>query len=86
MFQVYVPNVLCVLDICYKSRLDVAYTRMLQSVCFKCFIRMLQVFYLDVAYICNVSICVFLVFQKYVTSASTVSDVCCKGFIWILQK
>jgi hypothetical protein len=65
-------------------------------VCFKCFISMLQVFYLyvakvdlDVACICNdfqVFSGVLQVFQMYVASVSIVSDVSCKCFIWMLQK
>jgi hypothetical protein len=53
------------------------------------FIRMLQVFYLDV---CNGYTRVFMffssalqVFQMYVANVLVVSDVCCKYFIWMLQ-
>jgi hypothetical protein len=67
------------------------------SVCFKClrcFIRMLQLFYLnvakvdlDVAYVVNGYTCVSSVLQVFQTirhmfaSVSVVSDVCCKCFI-----
>jgi hypothetical protein len=46
------------------------------SVCLKCFIyfkRMLQVFYLDVAYVSTHT----HMLQAYVVNVSSVSDVCC---------
>jgi hypothetical protein len=62
--------------------------------CFRCFIRMLQVFHLDVAKI-DLDVCVYngfqvfsgvlLVFPTYVASVSAISGVCCKCFIWMLQ-
>ena len=45
------------------------------SVCFKCFIRMLQVFHLDVAYVCND-------FQVFFGCFASVSNICCKCFIY----
>jgi hypothetical protein len=60
------------------------YTHILQSVCSKCFIRfrcMLQVFYLDIAYVVAAlhicCMCMFQIFQMYV--AASVS--CCKCFM-----
>jgi hypothetical protein len=60
------------------------------------FIGMLQVFYpnvtkvdLDVACVCNgfqVFSDILQVFQMYVASVSTVSNVCCKCFIWMLSR
>jgi hypothetical protein len=44
MFQVFYLYVA-------KVDLGVAYTCLLQRACFKCFVYMLQVFYLDVAYV-----------------------------------
>jgi hypothetical protein len=41
--------------------------------CFMCFIRTLQVFHLDVAYVCND-------FQVFPRCFASVSDVCCKCF------
>jgi hypothetical protein len=63
-----------------KVNLDVCIYMHVASVCLKCFrciIRMLQVFYLDVAYICND----FQVFSRCfdVASVLAVSDICCKG-------
>jgi len=49
------------------------------SVCFKCFIRLLQVFYLDVAYVCNG----FLVFSGVFASVSLSSFVCYNNYIWM---
>jgi hypothetical protein len=59
------------------------------SVCFKCFIRMLQVFYLyvvkvhlDIACVCDgfqVFSGVLQLFQTYVGSISIVSDICYKS-------
>jgi hypothetical protein len=64
MFQVYVPSFSSLSDVCCKYfhldvakvDLDVAYTCMLQmyfSSGFRCFKHLLEVFYLDVAYVCN---------------------------------
>jgi hypothetical protein len=86
MFQVFSLDVA-------KVYLDVAYTCMLQAYIFTCFIHMLKVFYLDVAYILQwLHTCfqVFLgvckcVFQTYVISVSAVSDICYKCFIWMLH-
>ena len=59
--------------------------------CFRCFIRMFKLFCLyvikvdlDVAFVCNgfhVFSGVLQLFQKYVASVLTVSDVYCKCFI-----
>ena len=46
------------------------------------FIRMLQVFYLDVA---KVDLDVTCMLKAYVSSVSGVSYVCCKCFIWMLH-
>jgi hypothetical protein len=64
-------------DVCCKSRYRCCIYMHVASVCFKCFIRMLQVFYLDVAYVLQWLHSVFLMFQTYVASVLTVSDVCC---------
>jgi hypothetical protein len=71
-FEVYVPNV-SISDICCKCfhldvakvDLDVAYTCMLQVyVCFRCFICLLRVFYLDVVYILQWFSSIFRGFRK----------------------
>jgi hypothetical protein len=41
--------------------------------CFRCFIRILQVLYLDVAYVCNG-------FQVFSRCFACVSNICCKCF------
>jgi hypothetical protein len=87
VFQMDAAKVDCdvayVLHICCND-----YTRMLQasvSNVSSVFRRMLQVFYLDVAY-CN-DFQVFLgVLQVFQMCVASVSDVCCKCFIWMLQK
>jgi hypothetical protein len=57
------------------------------SICFKRFIRMLQVFHLDVAkvdldvaYVFAMDFKCFQVFQTYVASVSAISNECCKCF------
>jgi hypothetical protein len=56
------------------------YTHMFASVCFNCFKRMLQVFYLDVTYVVvAIHICckrMFHMFQRYVAASAS----CCKWF------
>jgi hypothetical protein len=59
--------------------------------CFRCFIGMLQVFHKDVAnkgisgcYTCCIGLYTY-VSSVYVPNVSSVSDVCCKYFIWMLQ-
>jgi hypothetical protein len=54
---------------------------------------MLQVLYIDVAkvdrdvaHVASVSSGYIRMFQMYVTNVLFVSDVCCKYFIWMLQK
>jgi hypothetical protein len=54
--------------------------------CFMCFIRMLQVFYLDVAKVDVNVACVCYGFQVFLDVFASVSDICCKCFIWMLQK
>jgi hypothetical protein len=78
MFQRYVASVVYR---CCKSGSECCtcsnvYTYVL-SVYSKCSRRMLQVFYLDVAYTCML--------LAYVSSVSGVSYVCCKCFIWMLH-
>jgi hypothetical protein len=84
MLQAYISSVSGISDVCFrhvssvssgvtKVDLDVAYTCMLQAYVFKYFIRMLQVFYLDVAYVCNG-------FQAFFRCSASVSDVCYKCF------
>jgi hypothetical protein len=78
-FQVYVPNVLSVSDVCCKrfiwmlqSRSEYCIYMHVANVCFKCFrcfICMLQVFYLHVAYV-----------LQWLTCFSNVSDICYKCF------
>jgi hypothetical protein len=52
-------------------------------------LSMLQVFYINVAKVdrdvAHVAMCYTCMFQVYVPNASSVSDVCCKCFIWMLQ-
>ena len=80
----YVLNVLAVSNVCCKCFISMLH--MVASVCFKCFNclkRMLQVFYLDVAYvavamhICCNRMCskYFTYFRRMLRSAS-----CCKCF------
>jgi hypothetical protein len=52
------------------------------SVCFKCFICMLQVFHLDVAYVLQWLHTRFHVFQTYVASVLAVFEIYCKCFIY----
>ena len=59
------------------------------SVCFKCFICMLQVFYLDIAYVA-VAIdvcckCMFQMFHLFQTFVASVSSGCCICFRHMLQ-
>ena len=46
-----------------------------------CFIQMLYVFYLDVAYVYGYA----YKLQVYISNVSSVLDVCCKCFIWMLH-
>ena len=74
MLQAFVPNVS-----------SVFFRRMLQvclSGCCICFTHMLQVFYLNVAYVCNgfhEFSSVLQVFQTHDASVSDVSYVCCNS-------
>jgi hypothetical protein len=89
MFQLFQTYVGSVSSRCCKSRFGCCIYMYVANVCFKCFscfIRTLQMFHLNVVYVCNGYTRVFLTFHKYVASVSTVSDVCCKCFIWMLQK
>jgi hypothetical protein len=89
MFQVFQTYVLTVSSGCCRSESECCITCMLQVYIFNCFIyfiRMLQVFYMDVAYTCKGILSVLHVFQVDVLCVSAVSDVCCKCFIWMLQK
>jgi hypothetical protein len=57
--------------------------------CFRCFILYVAKVDLDVAWVCNgfqVFSGILQVFQTFVACVSTVLDVCCKYFIWMLQK
>jgi hypothetical protein len=60
-----------------------------QYKCFKYFRCMLQVFHKDVAKVDknvgHVAMGYTRMFRVYVLNVSSVSDVCCKCFIWILQ-
>jgi hypothetical protein len=90
-FQTYVTYVS---SRCCKSRSGVAYVAMaiLASVCFKCFScfkRILQLFYLDIAYVA-VAIyvccrCMFQMFHLFRTYIASVSSGCCIGFRHMLQ-
>jgi hypothetical protein len=79
---IYIRHMLQVFSsICCKSSPDVAYTCMLQayfSCGFRCFIRLLQVFHQNVAYM-------FAVVFKYFSSVfASVSDACFKCFTCLL--
>ena len=50
------------------------------------FFCMLQVLHLDVLKVDRDVAHVAMLFQLYVLNVSSVLDVCCKGFIWMLQK
>jgi hypothetical protein len=87
IFQVYVLNILSVLDVCCKC-----FIWMLQNLnqnvayickCFKCFIHMLQVFLSSCLHIFVMTTHMFSSFFWYFAS---VSDICYKCFIWMLQK
>jgi hypothetical protein len=55
--------------------------------CFKCLRGILQVFYIDLAKVVrDVAHVAMVFFQAYVTNVLSVSDVCCKCFILMLQK
>jgi hypothetical protein len=77
MFHLFQTYVATVLSGCCKSRFRCCIYKHVASVyfkCFMCFIRMLQVFCLNVAYVCNGYICVFKFFLVF-----------CKCFRRILQ-
>jgi hypothetical protein len=80
MFQVFYLDIAYV---CYGS------IRMFQA-CFRYFKLMLQVFHLDVAKVdLNVAYVVMAIhgrFKRIFSSVSSVSDVCCKCFIFMFQK
>jgi hypothetical protein len=56
---------------------------------FRCFRGMLQVFHKDVTKVdedvAHVAMGYTRMLQMYVLNVSSVSDVCCKFFIWMLQ-
>ena len=57
--------------------------------CFRCFRGMLHVFHKDVKVdrdIAHVAMDYTRMFQVYVLNVSSVSVICCKCFIWMLQK
>jgi hypothetical protein len=63
-----------------KNRFGCCIYMHVANVCFRCFIRMLQVFRLDVAYACNdfqVFFRCFTSISTYVRSVLAVSDICC---------
>jgi hypothetical protein len=92
MFQVFqadvakvdrdVAYVVIVVHVCCKSlfpMFHLFFRRMLQvclSGCYICFTYMLQMFYLDVAYVCNG-------FQVFFMCFASVSDACFKCFIYL---
>jgi hypothetical protein len=90
-FQMYVAYVS---SGCCKSRSGVAYVAWLYVYvaivcfkCFNCFKCMLQVLYLDVAYVivaihigCKCMFKIFQLFQKYVTSVSSGCCICCSSY------
>jgi hypothetical protein len=57
---------------------------------FRCFKGTLQVFHVDVVKVdrdvAHGAMAIHVCFEVYVPNVSSVSDVCCKCFIWILQK
>jgi hypothetical protein len=79
-----VAYVAMVVHVCCKSLSPMFHLfskRMLQvclSGCCICFTHMLQVYYLDVAYVCNVFQVFFQVFQMHVSSVSSDFFVRCK--------
>jgi hypothetical protein len=70
MFNLFQTNIVSVLFGCYKSRSGCCIYMHVLSVC-------LQVFHLDVAYVCNG-------FQMFFRCFSSVSDVCFECFICLL--
>ena len=84
LFQTYVTSVLSGYCICCTG-----YTRTLQVYvfkCFSCFKCMLQVFYLDVAYValaihvcCKCMFQMFQLFQTYVASVLSGCCICCSA-------
>jgi hypothetical protein len=86
MFHLFLVYVTSVLSGYCKSRSGGCIYMHVASLCFKCFIRMLQVFHLGVAYICNWYTRVFKFFSSVFASVLAISDVCCKCFIWMFQK
>jgi hypothetical protein len=64
-------------DIALKAHATSAYFK-----CFRCFISMLQVFHVDVAYVAmGIHVC----WKCIVPNVSSVSDACCKCFIRMLH-
>jgi hypothetical protein len=80
MLQAYVSSVLDIFfnvsSRCCKSRSGCCIYVYVASICFKCymcFIRMFQLFHLDVAHVCNG-------LQVFSRCFASVPDVCCKCF------
>jgi hypothetical protein len=73
-FQLFQTYIVSVLSRCYKSRSGCCIYVHVPSIFFKYFICMLQVFHLDVAYVCNG-------FQMFSDVLTNVSDACFKCFI-----
>jgi hypothetical protein len=76
MFQVFVSDISSV----FQTFVVVS------SGCCICFTHMLQVFYLDVTYVCNGFPSVLQVFQTHDANVSAVSYVCCKRFYLNISK
>ena len=77
MFQTYVASVS---SRCCKSRSGYCiyiHVKSLRFKCFRCFIRMLQVFHLDVVYVLQL---LHMCFSSFFWCFVSVSDVCCKCF------
>jgi hypothetical protein len=74
MFQVYVLNVSSISDVCCNSFIWMLHIHACCNLSFKCFIRMLQVFHLDVAKV-NLDVVYTCMLQS----------VCFKYFIHMLQ-
>jgi hypothetical protein len=71
-----------------KVDLGVAHVAMAIHAYFKCFIcfrHMLQMFHLDIAKV-DLMLHMLLWLYTYVSSVSSISDVCCKCFIWMFEK
>jgi hypothetical protein len=95
MLQAYVSSVS---DVCFKCFICMFHILLwlytyVSSICFKCFSRfrrMLQVFHLDVAKvdldIACVAMAIHACFKHIFQVFHLFSYVCCKYFVWTLQK